>query len=75
MECRRCGGEGTLTIKLGKPDPKRDTHASYGGMWCVYPPRTCGHCHGKGQERDKPPPAPYQGAIKIHDLDDTARWL
>jgi hypothetical protein len=53
MDCRRCGGSGKLSIKLGKPDPQRDTHAPYTGVWCVYPPVTCAVCHGSGKERFK----------------------
>jgi hypothetical protein len=53
MECRRCGGSGNLVIRLGKPDPSRDTHAPYTGPWCVYPPRRCPVCYGTGTERFK----------------------
>ena len=75
MQCRRCEGGGQLTIRLGQPDPDRDTHLSYRGVWCVYPPRTCGVCHGTGVERDKPPPRPYLGAIKIRDPNDIGQWF
>jgi hypothetical protein len=73
MMCRRCEGEGVLTIRLGKPGS--DRHAAYKGVWCVYPPRICAHCHGTGQERNKPPPAPYHGPIRIPNEDDIALWL
>lgn len=54
MDCRRCGGSGELSIKLGKPDPESDTHATYTGVWCVYPTLRCIVCYGSGTERDKP---------------------
>ena len=54
MDCRRCGGTGELSIKLGKPDPERDTHAAHTGPWCVYPAHRCVVCYGSGVERDKP---------------------
>ena len=73
MQCRRCEGEGVLDIKLGKPG--HDRHAAYKGVWCLYPPSICGVCRGTGQERDKPPPAPYHGAIEIRNPDDVALWL
>jgi len=54
MQCRRCDGEGTLSIRLGKPDPSRNTHSAYKGLWCVYPKVECRQCLGFGNERDKP---------------------
>ena len=54
MMCRRCDGEGTLTIKLGTPDPSRDTHARYEGEWITYPTVDCSVCLGFGNEPDKP---------------------
>jgi hypothetical protein len=53
MDCRRCNGSGELSSKLGKPDPKRDTHAPYNGPWCVYPSRLCPVCYGTGVVRDR----------------------
>ena len=53
MKCRRCDGEGELTIRLGKPDPSRNNHAAYTGVWCVYPAVECEVCLGFGNERDK----------------------
>ena len=52
MRCRRCNGVGTLTPKLSKPG--QDRHATYTGVWCVYPTLDCPQCLGFGNERDKP---------------------
>lgn len=62
MDCRRCGGSGELVIKTGKPDPTRDTHAPYTGMWC-YSKNRCAVCFGAGVERDKPNP---MAGMKVH---------
>jgi hypothetical protein len=53
MDCRRCKGEGQLSIKLGRPDPDRDSHQTYLGPWCIYPPKRCMVCYGAGVEREK----------------------
>jgi len=53
MTCRRCGGKGELSIRLGPPDPSRDTHAVYKGEWITYPTVECPICLGFGNERDK----------------------
>ena len=53
-DCRRCDGAGTLSIKLGAPDPKRDTHAPYKGAWYTFPPVRCPVCRGTGTERLRP---------------------
>ena len=71
MQCRRCEGTGTLTIRLGKPG--HDRHAAYKGLWCVFPSHSCGVCRGTGKERDKPPPRPYRGPIQIRDP-ETIEW-
>jgi len=52
MDCRRCGGSGELVVKTGKPDPSRDTHTPYAGVWCISESR-CPVCHGYGVEREK----------------------
>ena len=48
--CRRCGGSGTLVIRLGVSDPTRDTHALYKGSWTSYSSK-CSVCYGTGKER------------------------
>jgi len=53
MDCRRCGGSGKLVVKTGKPDPSRDYHTPYTGLWC-YSKGQCPVCYGGGVERDKP---------------------
>ena len=53
MKCRRCDGEGKLSIKLGTPDPHRDTHSRYDGEWIVYPTHDCPVCDATGAEKDK----------------------
>ena len=55
MDCRRCGGSGKLVVKTGKPDPSRDTHEPYTGLWC-YSRKRCPVCYGGGVERDKDNP-------------------
>lgn len=70
MDCGRCNGKGTLDIKLGVPDPKRDTHAPYRGPWATFN-RLCPVCRGSGQRRDKPN---YQAGWRIY-LDRDGRII
>lgn len=50
----RCQGSGEVVTLLGKPDPDRNTHAAYEGIWCVYPTRRCPVCGGKGKRNARP---------------------
>jgi len=47
-KCGRCEGKGRLSIRLGRPDPDRDNHATYTGVWCIYPETGCDVCLGTG---------------------------
>jgi hypothetical protein len=51
MRCRLCVGKGELFPKHGKPGS--DRHATYMGVWCVYPTVECPVCLGFGNEADK----------------------
>jgi hypothetical protein len=69
VDCRRCEGSGKLRIRRGKPDPNRDTHETYDGLWCLTIVDPCPVCYGSGVERDKPNPI---AGWRIH-LDDEGR--
>ena len=47
-KCTACTGSGRRSIRLGRPDPERDTHETYKGPWCVYPETDCDACLGTG---------------------------
>ena len=57
MTCNRCEGKGALIIKMGAPDPERDTHKPYNGPWFEFPPTRCPVCYGKGTRRDRDNPS------------------
>lgn len=50
MDCRLCLGSGHRTVRLGRPDPDRDTHAPYRGPWCIVYDGPCRKCVGTGVE-------------------------
>jgi hypothetical protein len=53
LTCNRCEGKGVLIIKVGAPDPERDTHVPYEGPWYEFPPTKCPVCRGSGERRDR----------------------
>ncbi len=64
--CRRCDGRGTLSIRLGKPDPARDLHMRYDGVWCVYPTVDCGVCLGSGFVKPRVERTYADGMFAVH---------
>ena len=51
-----------LVVRTGKPDPLRDTHKPYTGLWC-YSRGRCAVCYGSGVERNKDNPL---AGVRVH---------
>ena len=64
--CGRCSGEGSLAIRLGKPNPERDTHSVYEGPWCLYPTHDCPACLGSGWRRVRIERTFRDGGFYVH---------
>ena len=71
--CGRCSGEGTLGVRLGRPDPERDTHVAYTGPWCLYPTVDCPACLGSGWRKVRVERTFADGEFHVHSSRDLSQ--